>query len=744
MSDTAVQSNVFKEDLALAAGGTNAAEEGTRRTSTGGTKTLTKIDASHIMFRSWDGSIEDGSLYTCSNRTEIDTAVTAIGSDHATIYLRPTSITISTDLTIPANVTLSAPNGTTLAIATGITLTINGPFIAGLYQVFSCTGTGAVVFGAGTVDKVHPEWFGATRNGTTADTAAISSALTAVESGGKVYFSKGGSYAVTTLTAAKAMTITGPGTIAQLVAGQASAVLTLNADNITVDGLTITGQIEAGKESDDYLACIFLDKASTLTGITIKNCRLTGKQRGIASELAYVHASFALADLTIRDNYIRAVHFGIHVGPYAQNAVVNNNVQILNNDVQVATLATYADFENSRAIQAINTNNMLIQGNTALGGFSSIEVYSGDGTLPRPHAQNVKVLGNTCDSHLGFTQVNGGACQNNVIDMDLRDASWAAYDHADVISAWTYLSGLEAGDLLDCAVDGNIVRSPVGAGISQGTGTFYGGSLSNNHVYNSGDTASPPTYAHLINLDGLLDGVSIIGNTVQTSARSGIAQTQAASKRVLRTTIVGNTISACQQDGIYLEDADGVTIANNTIVTPNVVAGAYDGIRIHPTTNLVLRTTVTGNVINGGRYGISQDYTGPDMRAIYFADNLSHGATTAPYSIYGKVKGNRTTGTLPAALAIASNHIPSTDAIDIVSLDPGGADSITHIDGGMNGNIKSFYCVRADTTFVDGATLILAGSANVQPAATSVITFMCTTDANPVANVWVEVSRSIN
>lgn len=54
------------------------------------------------------------------------------------------------------------PNGVLLAPATGKTLTIDGPFEAGLYQVFDCDGTGKVVFGANSpVTKVYPEWFGA-------------------------------------------------------------------------------------------------------------------------------------------------------------------------------------------------------------------------------------------------------------------------------------------------------------------------------------------------------------------------------------------------------------------------------------------------------------------------------------------------------------------------------------------------------------------------------------------------------
>jgi hypothetical protein len=51
-----------------------------------------------------------------------------------------------------------------LTVDTGITLTLNGPFEAGLYQVFSCTGTGSVVFGSGSYRETYPEWCGAIIN----------------------------------------------------------------------------------------------------------------------------------------------------------------------------------------------------------------------------------------------------------------------------------------------------------------------------------------------------------------------------------------------------------------------------------------------------------------------------------------------------------------------------------------------------------------------------------------------------
>jgi len=86
-------------------------------------------------------------------------AVTALGSTTATLRVPRGTHTISADFTVPANITLMVERGAVFAIATGKTLTINGGFHARLYQAFSCAGTGKVVFGAGSVQEVYPEWF---------------------------------------------------------------------------------------------------------------------------------------------------------------------------------------------------------------------------------------------------------------------------------------------------------------------------------------------------------------------------------------------------------------------------------------------------------------------------------------------------------------------------------------------------------------------------------------------------------
>jgi hypothetical protein len=117
----------------------------------------------------------------------LQSAIAAIGSALRILRVPSGTYDIASDLTVPANITLKPARGAVFAVATGKTLTINGPFQAGPYQVFSCTGTGKVVFGAGAVKEVYPEWWGFTSDAAAALNAAIATQRTVRLQAGKTY-----------------------------------------------------------------------------------------------------------------------------------------------------------------------------------------------------------------------------------------------------------------------------------------------------------------------------------------------------------------------------------------------------------------------------------------------------------------------------------------------------------------------------------------------------------------------------
>jgi hypothetical protein len=86
---------------------------------------------------------------------------------------------VGSDITLTTPIVMDA--GAMFLVATGATLTLNCPIQAGYSQIFSWAGTGKVVFASGGTPAVYPEWWGATRDGSTDDAAALQACFTAVQ-----------------------------------------------------------------------------------------------------------------------------------------------------------------------------------------------------------------------------------------------------------------------------------------------------------------------------------------------------------------------------------------------------------------------------------------------------------------------------------------------------------------------------------------------------------------------------------
>ena len=116
--------------------------------------------------------------------TSIANAIATIGATEGTLLI-PDSNILGGDLVIPATLTLKIMQGGSIT-TTGHTLTINGPFHAGMEQVF--VGTGTVVFGVNSAKEAYPQWWGGTAtygiNQTTFIQAAIATGLPVVLSKG--------------------------------------------------------------------------------------------------------------------------------------------------------------------------------------------------------------------------------------------------------------------------------------------------------------------------------------------------------------------------------------------------------------------------------------------------------------------------------------------------------------------------------------------------------------------------------
>ncbi len=108
-----------------------------------------------------------------SNYSGFNTAISSIGATEQAVVCN-TAQTLTASVAVPNNAQIVALKGCAID-TTGYTLTINGHLEAGQYQVFS--GTGSVVFGYGSVDKIQAAWFGATGDNSTDDGPAIQLAI---------------------------------------------------------------------------------------------------------------------------------------------------------------------------------------------------------------------------------------------------------------------------------------------------------------------------------------------------------------------------------------------------------------------------------------------------------------------------------------------------------------------------------------------------------------------------------------
>jgi hypothetical protein len=126
----------------------------------------------------------DAKTFGIQTQSSIIAAITDIGTNNRTILLAPGTWNISANLTIPANITLRVETGALLYIQDGIILTISGHLDAGPYQIFSCAGTGKVVY----AEVKYPEWWGAVGDDTIDCTIPLNAALANV---GKVVLGNG-------------------------------------------------------------------------------------------------------------------------------------------------------------------------------------------------------------------------------------------------------------------------------------------------------------------------------------------------------------------------------------------------------------------------------------------------------------------------------------------------------------------------------------------------------------------------
>jgi hypothetical protein len=135
------------------------------------------------------GNHGNSSIPTIAPSSGFSSFISAIGVTEIEILIT-TAINITSNLTIPSNVSVRILKGGSFVISSGVTLTVNGGFSAGIYQVIS--GSGVISFGGGALSIIYPQWWGVIGGaGSVDDYAKIILCLSASSGRGKIWFPEG-------------------------------------------------------------------------------------------------------------------------------------------------------------------------------------------------------------------------------------------------------------------------------------------------------------------------------------------------------------------------------------------------------------------------------------------------------------------------------------------------------------------------------------------------------------------------
>ncbi|MGB8991937.1 MAG: right-handed parallel beta-helix repeat-containing protein [Desulfobaccales bacterium] len=486
----------------------------------------------------------------------LQTAVAVIGTTPAVLRLPAGAWDISSDVSIPANVALKPERGAILSRTGGAHLTINGPFICGLWAAFNDNSANHdwVVFGPGAVSRVHPEWFGAARDGATEDFSPLQAAINSLPAGGILYLTAG-IYKCNGigLILKSNMTIEGDGKYAAMIkanrpGGIYDTLYLPYLTDVTIRNVGIDNQdlrFPYNPENISPHACIGIVASQNITidnvyctnsgrdgiwvvysgvpnpsiyskNISITNCHLKSNTR-IGAYAEHVKG-LTVAHNLIEDFGQNAVSFEPDNSP----DIVNEDMKVLFNRILVTSNHNGSWIIGCQQNNAYNNcNNLLVEGNEVIGNPSAT----------------------VAPGHAFYTQ---GCPNTKIVNNTITDLALLASCYSDY-----------------SCIQGNILRN---SSTATGDGTNEGGiSLSCNHSSAIGNILQGPGFNGIMVYGGKYNVVE--GNTVINPGSNVTAPGW-------------NTM------GILLLDADWNTVANNIIrderAAPIMKSGVYYRCMSHP------------------------------------------------------------------------------------------------------------------------------------------------------------------
>ena len=391
--------------------------------------------------------------------------IDAIGADSATLYFRhnsgaaTTTYTFSTDETIPSNINMIIEKGAILSIDSAKTLTINGPFDAGLYQVFS--GDGSVVLANGIVPELYPEWWGATHEyaDITITGAALQKAINVAQGRGQKVKLQGTYYSdVQLITNDHGLVLEGNQTYSTSITFKGCSGIKIDkVRNIKITDITIKAYVRHTTTPNVYIGLdIDGDTDNRPTNLIIRDVFFDGFQTAIEANWIWSsvfdnvvtgngQSSIYIRGLSVNNSIVNcrlssdgtAGSRGIVIGNsvnwlegwhIADNLIYNNEIGILAyGALHIQLHHNIIDYCGVYGIYAqdagvIPSTNWVIDGNyIGMGGTGGAGIYMAQGEEGSSGStRGSKIIGNDILVYTGSTcnygiRVGGAESKNNVV-----------------------------------------------------------------------------------------------------------------------------------------------------------------------------------------------------------------------------------------------------------------------------------------------------------------------------------------
>ena len=553
--------------------------------------------------------------------------------------------------------------------------------------------------------------FRAVGDGTDESTRLQNAATAAI---GKVlYIPSGLTFYGKNLSIGANTTITGGGTLKlyPLSKGDGSPVLNIRGDNVVIDGIRIDGNksaqpadgfsdsydqsspgtVNPNGRGRSYRAAINADavRGGTKNGLTVRNCFIYNTY-GSPIATRNVDEVSIVNNRGLNNNFEFAFLYSSNDGHVNKNAKVMGN-SINNTGSRDAT---------------VNGNGFLISFYNGAVFNSNIADNTERNLLKLERCANVMVSGNTSRKNTiyGGIQLQSGGSNITITGNTL----------VDMHCAGVFLSGGGLGY-------NNIV-------------------VSNNTI----DKTHPPS-ALCTTPDGIIIGadnssttnVDISGNIISNIGRFGV---YLAGGRNIN--ISGNRITAGRgaKHGIWVTNQ---FLMSDVSISGNIISGFGGQITVFPvsSTTIINNFSIVGNVLPVGNSSIAGiRIFGDIVTNGIISKNISSGTIETVGNVYipdtnvvsWTIVGNIKTNPDGDNTVDVSNY----QHVEINNTNPTWISSIT---GGHAGQAVTMTIFDANTTFVNGASLILAGGKNWAAGVNDSISFI-----KRVAGAWIETGRSVH